>query len=152
MAKKPFPFKVCEQCCDGGGTGGGGESDVFIVQFNTKNNTADKTYNEILEAVQEHKVVMLYENGQYLASLNNVTDNSIIFETHDLYNILTVEEYICYAYGGWVVRRSDMVTQDYLAWSLSPNNTDFIEAVQSCFPDADEMTFPLENVREVSAE
>lgn len=29
MAKKPFPFKVCEQCCDGsgGGTGGGSYSD-----------------------------------------------------------------------------------------------------------------------------
>ena len=24
MAKKPFPFKVCEQCCESSGTGGGG--------------------------------------------------------------------------------------------------------------------------------
>jgi hypothetical protein len=25
MAKKPFPFKVCELCCEGGGTGGGAD-------------------------------------------------------------------------------------------------------------------------------
>ena len=29
MAKKPFPFKVCEQCCDGTSGGGAGGGDGF---------------------------------------------------------------------------------------------------------------------------
>lgn len=34
MAKKPFPFKVCEQCCNtGGGTGGGGITESEVVEI-----------------------------------------------------------------------------------------------------------------------
>ena len=39
MAKKPFPFSVCEKCCvSGGGTGDGGLTETEVVDI-IKNNT-----------------------------------------------------------------------------------------------------------------
>jgi hypothetical protein len=37
MAKKPFPFKVCEQCCTGTSGGGGGADGLSAYEIAVKN-------------------------------------------------------------------------------------------------------------------
>ena len=41
MAKKPFPFSVCEQCCS---TGGGGGSSADLSDYVTKEELEAKGY------------------------------------------------------------------------------------------------------------
>lgn len=51
MAKKPFPFKVCEQCCDGSGTGGGGANGLSAYEI-ALNNGFKGTEQEWLESLE----------------------------------------------------------------------------------------------------
>lgn len=85
MAKKPFPFKVCEQCCDGSNTGGGGAdgaSTRFIVNITYDSNNApvsDKTFAEIKTAYDEDKDVMAVVSGRDIYCLGSVTLNAVVF-------------------------------------------------------------------------
>lgn len=51
MANKPFPFKVCEQCCDGSGTGGGGANGLSAYEIAVKNGF-EGTEQEWLDSLQ----------------------------------------------------------------------------------------------------
>lgn len=71
MAKKPFPFSVCEKCCNaGGGTGGG---DLII----------DTEMSDTSENAVQNKVIKLYVDGitgDIEAGLDNIIaiQNSLI--------------------------------------------------------------------------
>lgn len=100
---------------DIGGTG----SSVFVVQFDTSNNTADKTYDEILAATRQYKTVMLYEGNRFLASLNAVTDHGLFFENHDIQNVNYITEYQCIPTNDWIVTASLMAKAEFVEQVLA---------------------------------
>lgn len=57
MSKKPFPFKVCEQCCDGGGTGGGGSTGGDITIDSAMSDTSENTVqNKVIKAYVDESI------------------------------------------------------------------------------------------------
>lgn len=134
--------------------GEGAESDVFIVQFDSSKKTADKTYAEILEATQQHKVVMLYDQNKanrLLATLGTVekNDNALVFVSHNILNMTEITEYVCYTNNVWLYESNKFMHAD----DISAENPDFVNAVVASLPDADSKSFPLENaVSEVMEE
>lgn len=79
MSKKPFPFKVCEQCCDGGGTGG----NIII----------DDAMSDTSENAVQNKVVKAYVDG-------NRTHYSESFCVCDYTHTLDTENWDGSDYGG----------------------------------------------------
>ena len=47
MAKKPFPFKVCEQCCDGTSTGDGGS---IVLDTEMSDTSENAVQNKVIKA------------------------------------------------------------------------------------------------------
>lgn len=131
---------------------GGGKSDVFIVQFDSSNRTTNKTYFEALEAIQQNKIVLLYEGTKYLAMFNGIGDpyNSLMFIRH------TDSETVAYKWDvdeTWDIQENWLATVPFVTQQISATNPEFVSAVQTCFPDADTMSFPLEEtVSEVNEE
>ena len=124
-------------------------SDIFVAYYN------ETTYNDILDATKENKVVLLYEGNRLLAPLSTITCNGdeLVFASHNISDVLELVEYICSSTDDWEKQEVYMVSMDYLNDRISSNNGDFKTAVLNCFPDADEMSFPLEEtVSEVSEE
>lgn len=103
---------------DIGGTG----SSVFVVQFDLSNNTADKTYDEILAATRQYKSVMLYDNdNNFLASLATIesNDNACVFTVHNVANMTEVKEYVCMPSNQWHWTSFQFVTDSYVQETLS---------------------------------
>lgn len=88
-------------------------SSVFVVNFDTNNHTADKTYDEILAATKQYKTVMLYEGDRYLATLNSTQHTKgLVFETLDSGDRLIVTEYGCCIDSTWNVFTTTMLNED----------------------------------------
>lgn len=94
MGKKPFPFKVCEQCC-----GGGGDGAQFIVTgditYDSKNysykfSNMSATYEEIKNTIEQGKDVtlkLLNSIGKYMyANFAEIdSDGFLYFKSVDYY-------------------------------------------------------------------
>ena len=133
--------------------GNSGETEVFVVNFNSETKSADKTYDEILEATKQHKMVMLYEGETYLASLSSISPGGMIFLASDLFNVSVVTEYVFNPSGEWAVDTVSIIKNDLMNDYISAGNPYFVNAVIESLPDADTMRFPLENeVSEVTEE
>ena len=95
MAKKPFPFSVCEECCvAGGGGGGGGEISIDTEMSDTSKNAVQnkviKKYVDegldkkaSLESVNSHELDISYlmeQVGNIDSALDNIIEiqNSLI--------------------------------------------------------------------------
>ena len=124
-------------------------NDVFIAYY-----SATK-YDDILNATKANKVVLLYDGDKFIASLATIegNDNALVFVAHNVANMTEITEYVCMPSDIWRCDNFNFVSNVTLRETISPENPDFLNAVQACFPDADTMSFPLENaVSEVSAE
>ena len=102
---------------DIGGTG----SSVFVIQFDTSTNTADKTYDEILAATRQYKTVMLYEGNKFLAILSTIeyNDNALVFVAHNVSNMTDITEYVCMPSNQWRVEYFQFVSNSILQEALS---------------------------------
>lgn len=129
---------------------GVGSSDVFVIQWD--GSTGDKTYEEVAQAIAERKIPVLYEGDVCIATLSGENEAGFVFAQLNLYNISIVKEYVLYRYGGWLSEIMSIVKETTLNETISAANEDFKTAVLNCFPDADTMSFPLEDVSEVSEE
>ena len=54
MGKKPFPFKVCEQCCSG--TGGGGEGGNIIIDNTMSDTSENAVQNKVIKAYVDESI------------------------------------------------------------------------------------------------
>ena len=105
MAKKPFPFKVCEQCCDGTSSGGGGDDRLFVADIMTA------TVEEITTAVRAKKVVIArYSNKIYPLMGGNSTE--WVFGYVDEAGELVTK--VCNAEGWFDNSRITFTTQEYV--------------------------------------
>lgn len=131
--------------------GSSGGSELFVIQWD--GTTGDKTYQEVSDAIKEHKIPALYQEDRCIATLNRMIGNDVIsFASFDIDGVSEVIEYFLNGFDGtWYVARSSIVNSNNLNEYISANNETFKTAVLNCFPDADTMSFPLkETVSEVS--
>jgi hypothetical protein len=140
MAKKPFPFKVCEQCCEGGDTGGGsGESEQFFVNITkqttgnsadgiTTTYTADKTYDEIYAAYQANKhiiakVTVPNTNGSTgIYHLTAEGFGELYFTVIQWATIPAAAELVCYPDNTWVGRSNSLEVKENKVSKISSEN------------------------------
>lgn len=119
----------------------------FVIQWDGEK--GDKTYQEVSQAIAERKIPILYQGDKCIATFNGMIagGNIISFTSFDIFGISAIIEYLLHEGDFWNVVQTPM---DYY---ISADNETFKTAVLNCFPDADTMSFPLEEtVSEVSEE
>lgn len=133
----------------GGGSGG---AELFVIQWDGEK--GNKTYQEVSQAIAERKIPILYQGDKCIATFSGDTGNGgFVFARLDLHNISAVAEYILQNSNDWYATAMGIVKEENLDGIISANDPTFKAAVLNCFPDADTMSFPLENpVSEVSEE
>lgn len=130
---------------------GSSGSDIFIVQWD--GSTGDKTYTEVSQAIAEHKIPVLYQGDNCIATFSGQGSECFVFVQSDMWNVSYVTEYVLYSNNNWQNETMRIVKQITLDETISADNPDFKSAVLNCFPDADTMSFPIEEtVSEVSEE
>lgn len=90
MAKKPFPFSVCEQCCtgDGGGENGSEGTAPFVVIFAKADDgtiTADQTFDAIETAYEERKPILGFLTYTETSNMGGGATASITFNEQYYY-------------------------------------------------------------------
>lgn len=85
MAKKPFPFKVCEECCSTGGGGGTSGGDVDLSNYLSKDNeekyTPTSDYNPATKGYVDGEVTKI----STLVGKNEFDIKNLTSELHDNY-------------------------------------------------------------------
>jgi hypothetical protein len=80
MAKKPFPFKVCEQCC----VGGGGDITIDTAMSDTSENAVQ---NKVIKKYVDEDIKPIYANGlcgEVIGTTVNIDDISPFEHTVDV--------------------------------------------------------------------
>ena len=130
---------------------GSSGSELFVIQWNGAK--GNKTYQEISQAVTERKTPVLYQGDKCIATFSGEAVGGFIFVQSDLESISCVTEYILKKSNDWYDRTINIVKQETLDVIISADDPTFKTAVLNCFPDADQMSFPLESaVSEVNEE
>lgn len=89
MAKKPFPFSVCEECCT---TGGGGTVDVTAIETIVIDNLSGVTAKQLIESSKEGSVfdiqgtLNLYNEGITFperSTIISTTGDGVIYNPYD---------------------------------------------------------------------
>lgn len=81
MAKKPYPFSVCEQCCpESGGSGGNGEPITIDTEMSdtSENTVQNKVIKEYVD--EETKHVVDYATNISSSVDNRLTDTMFLME------------------------------------------------------------------------
>lgn len=90
MAKKPFPFSVCEECCTTGG--GGGTVDVTAIETIVIDNLSGVTAKQLIESSKEGSVfdiqgtLNLYNEGITFperSTIISTTGDGVIYNPYD---------------------------------------------------------------------
>lgn len=110
MAKKPFPFKVCEQCCTG--TSGGGVSIVVDEEFDvtSSNPIANKVVAGAIDALSQD----IRRQGDDITSISIDVQDALI-RADDL------EEGMVEIWNNAYVEVADDFESDTIDWSLTHN-------------------------------
>lgn len=93
MAKKPFPFSVCEECCvAGGGGGGGGEISIDTEMSDTSENAVQ---NKVIKKYVDEQVEGLQFEIERVESeaINQVNNVSARVSDNEM-RIVFIEEQV----------------------------------------------------------